>query len=210
MNTANQNHETTEVSWRDRAIERSLRDARAKAAVRSDRFIQAAIEILDETGRIDFTIQELIEKAKTSLRTFYQHFGGKDELMLALFEEILTQNVSRWRAEVEGEKNQLAGLRLLVEKTFGRTGTDIGLGINRALTLYHLQLAETRSTEYARVLLPLRELIRELITGGVAEGLIRDDIDAEKLAVHHHSNPGRRGANACSGSGVVRQSPGQP
>ena len=175
--------ETTEASWRDRAIERSLRSARAKAVSRSDRFIQTAIEILDETGRTDFTVQELIDRSKTSLRSFYQHFGSKDELMLALFEETLTLNVARWRAEVEQSDDELAGLRILVEKTFGRTGTEVGLGINRALTVYHLQLAESRSSEYARVLLPLRELILELIKGGVAKGLIRDDIAAETLGV---------------------------
>jgi AcrR family transcriptional regulator len=174
VSTAKQTQETPEVSWRDRSIERSLRAARAKAVSRSDRFLQTATEILDETGRIDFTIQELIERSKTSLRSFYQHFGSKDELMLALFEEILTQNVARWRAEVADSEDPLAGLHLLVEKTFGRTGKDVGLGINRALTVYHLQLAETRSSEYARVLLPLRELILELITVGVARGLIRE------------------------------------
>ena len=57
-----------DVTWRERAVERSLRTARAKAVSRSDRFIQAAIEILTETGRTDFTVQELIERSKTSLR----------------------------------------------------------------------------------------------------------------------------------------------
>src|SRR5205807_4446267 len=87
-------------TWRERALERSLRTARAKAASRSDRFIQTAVELLSETGRTDFTVQELVERSKTSLRSFYQHFGSKDELLLALFEEVIRVQAADWRQEL--------------------------------------------------------------------------------------------------------------
>jgi len=77
-----------------------LRTARAKAASRSDRFIQTAVELLSETGRTDFTVQELVERSKTSLRSFYQHFGSKDELLLALFEEVIRVQAADWREEL--------------------------------------------------------------------------------------------------------------
>jgi AcrR family transcriptional regulator len=175
--------EGADVSWRDRAVERSLRTARAKAVSRSDRFIKTAVEILGETGRTDFTVQELVERSKTSLRSFYQHFSSKDELMLALFEEIITVSTDQWRAEVDELEDEIAGLRLLLDKIYGRTGNDVGAGINRALSLYHLQLAESRSLEYARVLFPIREVIFELIETGVKNGRLRKDVPAETLAV---------------------------
>src|SRR5690242_17522451 len=90
-----------ETSWRERAVERSLRSARAKAVSRSDRFIQTATELLSETGRTDFTVQELVERSKTSLRSFYQHFGSKDELLLALFEDIIRFATVEWRKEID-------------------------------------------------------------------------------------------------------------
>lgn len=175
--------EATESSWRDRAVERSLRTARAKAVSRSDRFIQTATEILGETGRTDFTVQELVERSKTSLRSFYQHFSSKDELLLALFEEIIAISTAQWRVEVDQLEDEVAGLHLLVNKIYGRTGKDVGAGINRALSVYHLQLAESRSVEYARVLSPIREIILELISAGVANGKFRTDVPAETLAV---------------------------
>lgn len=172
-----------DVSWRDRAVERSLRNARAKAVSRSDRFISTAVEILGETGRTDFTVQELVERSKTSLRSFYQHFSSKDELMLALFEEIISVSTAQWRIEVGELDDEIAGLRLLLDKIYGRTGNEVGAGINRALSLYHLQLAESRSLEYARVLYPIRDVILELIEVGVRNGRLRKDVPAETLAV---------------------------
>jgi len=174
--------ESGDVSWRDRAVERSLRTARAKAVSRSDAFITTATQILSETGRTDFTVQELVERSKTSLRSFYQHFSSKDELLLALFEEIIAVSTAEWRAEVEG-LDELAALHLLLKKIYGRTGKEIGAGINRALSVYHLQLAESRPTEYARVLAPLRNLIQELVEAGAKAGTIRRDIEPETLAM---------------------------
>jgi AcrR family transcriptional regulator len=182
--SAPNDQERAEASWRDRAVERSLRGARAKAMSRSDRFIEAATEILNETGRTDFTVQELIERSKTSLRSFYQHFSGKEELLLALFEEIISTSVAEWRADIAALPDTLAALHLLLDKIHGQAGAPAGgAGINRALSVYHLQLAESRPAEYARVLAPLRELIGELVRRGVDEGTFRQDIEPETLAM---------------------------
>jgi AcrR family transcriptional regulator len=176
--------EATEVTWRDRAVERSLRSARAKAMSRSDRFIEAATEILSETGRTDFTVQELIERSKTSLRSFYQHFSGKEELLLALFEEIITTSVVEWRTEIAELPDALSSLHLLLERIYSQAAAPAGGGgINRALSVYHLQLAESRPADYARVLAPLRELILELVQRGVDDDTFRRDIDPDTLAM---------------------------
>src|SRR5437763_9607122 len=102
------------ASWRERAVERSLRNARAKALSRSDRFIQVAMELLSETGRTDFTVQELVERSRTSLRSFYQHFASKDELLLALFEEVIRISSDEWRRQVDEQDDCVAGLESLV------------------------------------------------------------------------------------------------
>jgi AcrR family transcriptional regulator len=172
----------TDVTWRERAIERSLRSARAKAMSRSDRFIQAAIEILTETGRTDFTVQELIERSKTSLRSFYQHFSGKEELLLALFEEVIATSTSEWRTQVASSPDTLDALHYVVEMVHAQAASQGGASINRALSVFHLQLAESRPAEYARVLAPLRELILELVKHGADDGTFRSDIDADTLA----------------------------
>lgn len=173
-----------DATLRDRAVERSLRAARAIAVSRSDGFIRTALELLSETGRTDFTVQELVERSHTSLRSFYQHFVSKDELLLALFEEVLGNTMTGWRGYI----NELSGgaleqLRFVATSLYTESTNEQMAGVSRALSAYHLQLAESRPLEYARVLSPLRDLIRDLVRAGVHEGVFRADIDDEMLSM---------------------------
>src|SRR6195256_6837461 len=64
---------------------------------RAKRFMKSALAILGETGRTDFTVLEVVERSKTSLRSFYQHFSTKDELLLALIDKIMAESTLSWR-----------------------------------------------------------------------------------------------------------------
>ena len=75
------------LSWRDLAVARSLDSARLRAESRVQRFLDAAMELQNEGSGKDFTVQEVVERSGQSLRSFYQYFSGKHELLLALFEE---------------------------------------------------------------------------------------------------------------------------
>ncbi len=48
------------AAWRERSVERSLREHRARALTRSDQFLRAARTLLSETGGVDFTVQEVV------------------------------------------------------------------------------------------------------------------------------------------------------
>lgn len=171
------------AQWRERAIERSLRGARARAMSRSERFIKAAGELLSETGRTDFTVQQLVERSKTSLRSFYQHFGSKDELLLALFEEVIRSYVGQWREESEQYASYAERLQAIILRLYGSVSGE-GYGeMSRALTLYHLQLAESRPDAFAAVLAPQKDLILDIIEGGVAAGEFRQDVDPQQLTL---------------------------
>jgi AcrR family transcriptional regulator len=170
-----------DASWRDRALERSLRTAKAKAMSRSDKFIATAMEILQETGRTDFTVQELVDRSKTSLRSFYQYFSGKDELLLALLEESIAQSVAAWREKIDG-LDTMAALKTVVSSIYDGDGVGVG-SLNRGMAPYHVGLADSHSTDYQRAISPMARVIHELVDRGVAEGSIRSDIPADKLTV---------------------------
>src|SRR5262245_44143225 len=101
----------TEPAWRERAVSRSLNAARSRAEVRVQRFLDAAFALIDEKGTTEFTIQEVIDRSKQSLRGFYQYFDGKDELLLALFEETVGEAVEDLRTVVDAEAEPLDRLR---------------------------------------------------------------------------------------------------
>src|SRR3954465_3582794 len=99
--------ETGEPGWRERAVSRSLNAARSRAEQRVQRFLDAAFELIDEKGTTEFTIQEVIERSKQSLRGFYQYFDGKDELLLALFEETISEAIEDLGRVAESETEPL-------------------------------------------------------------------------------------------------------
>ena len=76
---------TVEPSRRELAVSRAVDPARERAEMKVKAFLDAAHELLADGG--DFTLQMVVERSGQSLRSFYQHFAGKHELLLALFEE---------------------------------------------------------------------------------------------------------------------------
>src|SRR5437870_13825746 len=103
--------EANEPAWRERAVARSLNAARFRADQRVQRFLDAAFELIDQKGTTEFTIQEVVDRSKQSLRGFYQYFDGKDELLLALFEETNRESVEDIHEAVDAESEPFERLR---------------------------------------------------------------------------------------------------
>ena len=95
--------DAAEPGWRERAVSRSVHAARSRAEQRVQRFLDAAFDLIDEKGSTEFTIQEVVDRSKQSLRAFYEYFDGKDELVLALFEETVREAVEDIEAAVDAE-----------------------------------------------------------------------------------------------------------
>jgi AcrR family transcriptional regulator len=148
---------------------------------RERRFMKSALAILGETGRTDFTVLEVVERSKTSLRSFYQHFSTKDELLLALIDKIMSESTKKWRDDTTGLESTTA-LRVLIDRICTPAESSTQDKVNRGLTDYNDHLAETLPREYARVLSPLHELIKDIINRGTAEGTFRTDIDVNATA----------------------------
>ena len=148
---------------------------------RPKRFMKSALAILGETGRTDFTVLEVVERSKTSLRSFYQHFSTKDELLLALIDKIMSESTKQWRDATTGLPSTKA-LRVLIDRICTPAESTTQDKVNRGLTYYNDHLAETLPREYARVLSPVHELIKDIIDRGIAEGTFRADLDVAAAA----------------------------
>ena len=103
------------VRRRDLAVARSLDSARVRSEGRVQRFLDAGFELLAsaESGR-DFTVQEVVDRSGQSLRSFYQYFAGKHELLLALFDEAIRSTAERLEDQLAKESVPLERLRCFV------------------------------------------------------------------------------------------------
>src|SRR3954471_11575516 len=114
----------TEATWKQRAVERSTRAAKQRAEQRVQRFLDAAQELMADKGTTDFTVQEVIDRSGQSLRSFYQHFDGKHELLLALFEDAMRRASDQIRAAALGHGDALDRLQVTVELLFELSRPD--------------------------------------------------------------------------------------
>ena len=165
-------------------LERSLDRARVQALARSGEFVHAALALLEEEGSVEFTVQDVVQRSGGSLRRFYQLFSSKDDLVLALFEELITQLVEHIIVTVQTGTTPLDRLEICVRTLWefvrGRDAPPAKLV--RTMAALHHQVAATRPDGLRLAWDPLRQLIFGIITDGVADGSIRSDIEVEELA----------------------------
>jgi AcrR family transcriptional regulator len=172
---SNQPAEVHVPSWQRDSVDRSLRNARARAQARSDRFVAAAIELLGERDESDFTIQDVVDKSNMSQRTFYTFFDGKDSLLLAVYETILrTTALPMLRERCDGITDPVLRLKALLEALSEITAMPARLA--RGLSVLHLRLTESRPKDLTYALEPLHSLIVELLTAVADTGLLREDV----------------------------------
>ena len=167
-----------EPEWRQRAVSRSLTAARSRAEQRIQRFMDAAFELIDEKGTTEFTIQEVIDRSKQSLRGFYQYFDGKDELILALFEETVRESVDDLRDVVAAETEPLDRLRAFVIRLHewcDPAERKRGTHNRRQISEFTVQLAVIKSDRVTAALAPIALMLLELIEECVAAGVITVD-----------------------------------
>ena len=171
-------------SWEQRMLERSLDSARIQALARSGEFVHAALALLEEEGSVDFTVQDVVQHSGGSLRRFYQLFSSKDDLVLALFEELITQLVEHIPASVQAGAPPLDRLETCVRTLwdFVRGEDAPPAKIVRSMAALHNQLAASRPDGLRLAWDPLRQLISGIIADGVADGSIRSDIEVEELS----------------------------
>jgi len=157
--------------WRERAIERSTRAARERAATRVQQFLNAAREIIGEKGSTEFTVQEVVDRSKQSLRSFYQYFDGKHELLLALFEEEMGEAVARIKREtVDGDP--LDRLERIVTILY-ELCAPAEMSQQPLFLEFAQRLLVTHPADVANAYAPMLEYIVAILDEAAASGLLR-------------------------------------
>ncbi|MEB8336166.1 TetR/AcrR family transcriptional regulator [Streptomyces endophyticus] len=184
-------------AWRQRAVERSTRAAKLRAEERIQRFLDAAQELMGEKGTTDFTVQEVVERSKQSLRSFYQHFDGKHELLLALFEDALSRSADEIRTATAAKKKPLERLRVAVDLLY-KSSQPRPNQQSPLFTDFAMQLLATHPAQVATAHVPLLDVFTDLVEQAVESG------DA------HAAKPRRVAALVMQTAMFTAQTPGVP
>lgn len=149
-------------------VTRSLERATQRSLERASAFLEAARSLLDEAGAAGFTVQQVADLAGQSLRSFYQHFSSKDDLLLALFEEDLVVHAKDVRTKVDEHHDPVSRLA-----TFVSAGVQVAPHPHAiAMSKYRLGMAASRPIDLTVVEAPVVALARELVCEAIEAGAI--------------------------------------
>lgn len=156
-------------TWQTKVVSRALDRATERSLERGRGFIKAATELLESSDDANFTVQEVADRAGQSLRTLYQHFSSKDDLLLAVFEDQVERYVEHLTEQIDRFDDPLDRLTaLLIASVRGR---DQG-GRTIALARYRMELGVTHPEDIAVVQVPFVSLLRQLLLDAVEAGAI--------------------------------------
>jgi len=161
------------TGWQRRVVDRSLDDAKKRSIDRGARLIRAAAKVLDRTHGESLTVQEVADEAGQSLRTLYQYFASKDDLLLAVYEEAMRTYARLITAAVvqfEDPLERLAGGIMAA----ARMPAMHGSGVDRGLSHLRLQLSQAHPTLVASAQEPVTTFFRRLIEDAAGDGKLAD------------------------------------
>jgi AcrR family transcriptional regulator len=176
-------------TWREMAVARSLDPARARAEQRVQRFLDAAVDLMHNDSGKDFTVQDVVERSGQSLRSFYQYFAGKHELLLALFEEAVRSTAEQLQTAVAASDDPLERLHIFVVDHYivcrpapkGRATGSAG-PTPVAMAEFGQQLLTEHPKEASRAFAPGVTLFEELLDAAADAGALRPGLDHRAVA----------------------------
>jgi AcrR family transcriptional regulator len=173
---------TVERSRRERAVARTVDAARERAEMKVTAFLDAAGQLLADRG--DFTLQMVVERSGQSLRSFYQHFAGKHDLLLAVLEESIQASADQLAERVRDVDDPLERLQTFVVEYHGMCLRGTARYAekpmqSRAIAQFAHQLLIYHPIEATRAFGPLVSTLDGLLDDARRAEAIRSDPDDE-------------------------------
>jgi AcrR family transcriptional regulator len=188
---------TSPLPWAERAADRSpsVQRSRARQIEQAQVIVAAARRLVEERGE-RFTTQELVKEAGVALQTFYRLFAGKDQLLLAVFEDMIAEYCTQVEEAARDLPDPVDRLRLYVT---GAVRAVLASGEDavapRFVTAEHWRLYQLFPEEMSQATQPFTDLVARELEAAAADGLLtpanpsRDAWFVTNLvmSVFHHS-----------------------
>jgi AcrR family transcriptional regulator len=146
--------------------------------------VAAARRLIARKGT-SFTTQELVKEAGVAMQTFYRHFEGKDQLLLAVIEDMVSQQAAHYEEETADWPDPVARLRNHVVSALSTLDADGDASSGpRFITAEHWRLHQLYPEELSRATRPFADLVaRELRAAQEAGLLAPTDVDRDAVMV---------------------------
>lgn len=164
-------HSVAPAVWEERVLDRSLGDARNRLSASARRLVDAARALAGERGSTEFTVAEVADRAGVAVRSFYRQFGGREELVLALFEEEARQGADILAEALRPVPEPLERVHRYVVELCGLLVT--GSGYASLLVRECLRIGEHRPDELRAALAPMVDLLEAELHAAAAAGSMR-------------------------------------
>jgi AcrR family transcriptional regulator len=179
--------------WIERAAERSpaVQRSRTRTIAQAQQIVEAAKRLLDTQGG-QFTTQQLVKEAGVALQTFYRYFPGKDELLLAVLEDLIAEGARVMARAAEGLSDPIERLHFFITRPIELLETNPAA--NRVITAERWRLHELFPTEVEQTTQHFSDLLEPEIEAAARQGRLRPTdpsrdawmITKLVMAVNHH------------------------
>jgi TetR/AcrR family fatty acid metabolism transcriptional regulator len=145
--------------------------ARKRVGNKRERIIAAAARLFGDKGYHDTTTAEIAEAAGVAAGTIYIYFSSKEELLVAVFEEFLGRHMEALRDGIATEASPGDKLRKLLY-----LGLQLMQDHPESAQIFLSQLRQSAQmirTVAKRSSRAYKDIIEEVVTEGVEEGLCR-------------------------------------
>ncbi|MDT8445739.1 MAG: TetR/AcrR family transcriptional regulator [bacterium] len=143
-----------------------------KASERRAEIIQAAREHFQTEDFQKLTMQNLMEKLNIAKGTIYHHFKSKEEILEAVVEEMVDEEVAHLRALLKEHQDLAPIEKLALLIAAGQMADDHEKLLEN---LHHPENAAIHARQLARLLLKIAPLYASVIQEGVQKGVFKTD-----------------------------------
>jgi TetR/AcrR family fatty acid metabolism transcriptional regulator len=152
---------------------------------RRDQIIETARQLFGARGTTEVSMDEIATQAGVARSTVYVYFANRDELLQACVQTMYDQLKETIRELSEDTAAPLERLRALIRGVLGR--------IDESPAFFRLAMATQSTTGAAGsagvgsalmwIGLDVIRLLEEIVSGGIATGLFRADVDKDRAVV---------------------------
>jgi AcrR family transcriptional regulator len=174
-------------------------------ALERERLLRAARSVLVRSGWWGFKVESVLRQAGLSTRSFYRHFGRKNDLLLALYEgeiDMMSQHIAKAMQAADTPTEQVhawirTGIDVAYRAEFTKPAALFALNQHNLIREYPAAIKEI----YARLMAPLQTAIQR----GIDEGCFDTTDAAADASAIFYLLTGIIGDQAAGGGATSRE-----